>query len=598
MTTSTDTALSGWDVSNVYPDLEAQSYLEDIQRLDGMLKEIEDAFPVAERDIPDLAEWIGKMIDRFNAALTLSATLGSYIRAFVTTDSYDALAKRRLSELEKMNAHLLDSRTRFQALLGRHSRELEEVIARNKTVAEHAFALREIAQQSRYLMSTAEESLAAELSLSGAQAWSKLQGTVTSQLSVDFELDGRVQRLPVTALINLRSHPDAKTRQRAYHAEIKAWESVQEPLAAAMNGVKGAVGTLNRRRGRQDDLHTALDQARIDRESLEAMLSAIQGSLPVFRRYFQAKARRLGHEKLPWWDVFAPSGKPGATYDYAGAQAFILEHFANFSPDLQALAQRAFDQRWIDVEPRDGKRGGAFCMGLPAVQESRILTNFDHSLDGVFTIAHELGHAYHNEALFRAGKTALQRSIPMTLAETASILCETIVINAALAQVSDPAQELAILETSLIGDAQVIVDVYSRYLFEKQVFERRTSSELSAQELCGLMAEAQKAAYGEGLDERYLQPYMWTWKPHYYRPELSFYNFPYSFGLLFGLGLYAIYQERGAAFVPDYINLLARTGEKQAADLAAEFGIDIRSQLFWERSLGTIAERIERYISL
>lgn len=595
MTETIVMALPHWDLSNIYPGLDAPSFIADTQQLVSLLQEIEHVFPAQDDLIADLAAWVGEMVDRFNTALTLSATLSAYIRSFVSTDSYNPLARRRLSELEKINVRLTNLQTRFQALLGRHSDRLEGIIAGSKTAEGHAFALREIARQSRYLMSPAEESLAVELNLSGAQAWSKLQGTVSSQLTVDFELDGRVQPLPIMTLINLHSHPDADIRRRAYFAEIEAWKRVQEPLAAALNGVKGAVGTLNRRRGREDDLHTALDQARIDRETLEAMLSAMQASLPLFRRYFRAKAGRLGHQRLPWWDLFAPSGKLSAGYDFAGAQAYILEHFARFSPGLQALAQRAFDQGWIDAEPRAGKRGGAFCMALPAAQESRILCNFDNSMEGVFTIAHELGHAFHNDALFRAGKTALQRVLPMTLAETASILCETIVVNATLEQVSDPQEELAILETSLIGDSQVIVDIYSRYLFEKQVFEQRAHSELSAQELCDMMADAQKSAYGEGLDERYLHPYMWTWKPHYYRPELSYYNFPYAFGLLFGLGLFAIYQQRGPAFVPDYVSLLARTGENHAAGLAAEFGIDIRSPNFWEGSLAMIARRIERY---
>jgi oligoendopeptidase F len=186
----------------------------------------------------------------------------------------------------------------------------------------------------------------------------------------------------------------------------------------------------------------------------------------------------------------------------------------------------------------------------------------------------------------------------MTLAETASIMNETIVMEAVLAQTTDPQEQLAIIETQLIGDAQVIVDIYSRYLFEKEVFDRREKSELSAADLCDIMERAQKASYGEGLDERYLHKYMWTWKPHYYYSGLSFYNFPYAFGLLFGTGLYAIYQERGADFVPDYKSLLASTGEASAADLAARFGIDIRTRRFWEDSLGVIGKRIERYCKL
>ncbi|HEY5159113.1 MAG TPA: M3 family metallopeptidase, partial [Anaerolineales bacterium] len=210
----------------------------------------------------------------------------------------------------------------------------------------------------------------------------------------------------------------------------------------------------------------------------------------------------------------------------------------------------------------------------------------------------ELGHAFHNECAYRAGKTEIQQETPMTLAETASIMNETIVMEAILAQTTDPQEQLAIIETHLIGDAQVIVDIYSRYLFEKEVFERREKSELSPADLCDIMERAQKATYGDGLDEKYLHKYMWTWKPHYYYAGLSFYNFPYAFGLLFGTGLYAIYRQRGSDFVPDYKSLLASTGEASAADLAARFGIDIRSHRFWEDSLGVISKRIERYCEL
>jgi len=232
------------------------------------------------------------------------------------------------------------------------------------------------------------------------------------------------------------------------------------------------------------------------------------------------------------------------------------------------------------------------------VKESRILCNFDGSLDQTMTMAHELGHGFHNYCMFQANRTEMQRRTPMTMAETASIMCETIVFNAIIRQVSDPQEELAILETSLIGDSQVIVDISSRFLFEKEVFERREKSELSADELCDIMERAQKATYGDGLDERYLHKYMWTWKPHYYSMYLSFYNFPYAFGLLFGTGLYAIYQQRGADFIPDYKDLLSSTGMGNAADLAMRFGIDIRQRKFWEDSLSVIEKKVNRYCEL
>ena len=365
-----------------------------------------------------------------------------------------------------------------------------------------------------------------------------------------------------------------------------------------MNGVKGEVVTLNKRRGRKDALESAIEQARIDRPTLEAMLEAMKASFPMFRKYFKHKAKLIGKEKLAWWDIYAPVGKAGKSYSFEEARDFILENFESFSPELRTFSTRAFDNNWIDAEMREGKRGGGFCMEVQSVQESRILVNFDGSQDQISTISHELGHAFHNECAYQFEKTPLQQLTPMTLAETASTFCETIATEAVLAQVTDPQEELAVLEGQLNGASQVIVDIYSRYLFEKEVFERREGAELSADDFNEIMERAQKATYGDGLDERYLQKYMWTWKPHYYSTEISFYNFPYAFGLLFGTGLYAIYQQRGGDFVDDYKALLASTGEAMAADLADRFGINIRTRKFWDDSLAIIGKRVERYCEL
>jgi pepF/M3 family oligoendopeptidase len=487
---------------------------------------------------------------------------------------------------------------RFRSWLGRLGPKLDQVIQKNEAARAHAFMLKESALQSRYQMGDEQEALASELSLSGGNAFEKLQGTVTSQLTVDFELDGKTQKMPMPALINLRSHPDEATRRRAYEAENQAWESVKETLAACLNGVKGEANTLNKRRGRKDAVHSALDAARIDRKTLTAMLESMQASFPLFRRYFKAKAKKLGKEQLAWWDIFAPLGKSDRTYPFDEARNLVLRNFGRFSPDLEAFAQRAFDQRWIDAEQREGKRGGAFCMGVAAVKESRVLCNFDGSFDQVSTIAHELGHAFHHECAFAAGKKPLQQRTPMTLAETASTMCETIVTEAVLATTKDPQEELAVLETQIHGAAQIVVDIYSRYLFEKEVFERRDRAELSADDFCEIMERVQKTTYSDGLNERHLQKFMWTWKPHYYSPGLSFYNFPYAFGLLFATGLYAIYQQRGAAFVEDYKRLLASTGEASAASLAKRFGIDIRTRKFWDDSLAIVGKHIDRFCEM
>jgi len=593
-----------WNMTNVYPSLESKEFKSAIKKYKSMLDEMEVFFKKASKadsktEPKKLGKLLGESVDRFNALFELSNTIDPFINSFVTTDSRDKAAMRALSEFEQMSVQARILNTKFQAWAGKLGKAAVKKAAKtNASAKAHEFILNESVEQSRYMMSEAEEILAAELTLSGGNAFGKLQGTLTSQLTVDFELDGKTEKMPMPALINLRSHPDEATRHRGYDAENIAWEAVKETLAACMNGVKGETLTLDKKRGREDAIHASIDFARMDRKTLNAMLDAMKDSFPMFQKYFKHKARLIGKEKLAWWDISAPMGKTDKVYSFEEARDLIVSNFNKFSPDLGAFAKRAFDNNWIDAEQRDGKRGGAFCMGVARVKESRVLSNFDGLFDQVSTLAHELGHAFHNECAYQAGKTELQQATPNTLAETASIMCETIVTEAVLKQVTDPQEVLAVLEAQMNNATGVIVDIYSRYLFEKEVFERRAKSELSADDLNDIMERAQKATYGEGLDERYLQKFMWTWKPHYYSSGFSFYNYPYAFGLLFATGLYAIYQKRGADFVPDYKNLLASTGENRAAELADRFGIDIRTRKFWGDSLAIIARRVERYCEI
>lgn len=592
-----------WDLTNVYPSLQSPEFAAAIQTLQEKIKSSEILMARAESlDLSAypsvLADMVNSLVDGYNDIMLLTNTIDAYLYSFNSTDSFNTEANRKMSEFEMQTVAVRKINTRLRSWIGKIANTLPAITAKPGAAREHAFQLNEAARLSRYLMSQSEEALAAELSLSGANAWSKLQSTVVSQTSVEFELDGKLEKMPMPAIINLRNHPDESVRRRAYETEIKTWETVREPLAACMNGIKGSVNTLNKHRKREDSLHSALDANRIDRQTLEALLTAMRESLPMYRRYFQAKARILGKEKLAWWDLFAPVGKTDRTYTYDQAREIVLDNFSLFSSDLAGMARRAFEKNWIDAEMRSGKVGGAFCMALPAVKESRVMLNFDGSFDTVSTMAHELGHAFHNECMFKVNRTEWQRVDPMTLAETASIMCETIVTDALRSRTESPAEEIGLLEATLNNDSQVVVDIYSRYLFEKEVFERREKAELSADELCEIMEKCQKEAYGDGLDERFLHKYMWTWKPHYYYEGLSFYNFPYAFGLLFGIGLYAIYQQRGAAFIPDYMDLLASTGMDNASELADRFGIDIRTPDFWRGSLGVINQRIDRYIEL
>ena len=446
-----------WDLKNVYPSLSSPQYSADFKKMQKLLSEQEtylaEKVSAVDANSPEalIAETAATLIDRFNKILVVAGTLRSYLESFISTDSYNKEAMRKLSEYELASVKTDQVFTQAQAWVGKIAAKLPAIEKLNETVKAHTFFLKETADQSKYMMSPAEEKLASELDLSGGNAWEKLQGVVTSQLGVEFELNGKMEKLPMPALINLRGDPDESVRRRAYEAENKAWETVKEPLAACMNGIKGEVNTLNQHRGRKDAVHSAIDRARLDRDTLETMLEAMKDSFPMFRKYFKAKAARFGAKKLQWWNIYAPCGESKTNYSYDEAKNFILTHFEGFSPDLSSFAKRAFDHNWIDAEQRDGKRGGAFCMDVPAVGECRILCNFDGSLDQVSTMAHELGHGFHNDCAVKAGKTELQKNTPMTLAETASIMCETIVSSAMLKEVKNPQEELAILETQLIG---------------------------------------------------------------------------------------------------------------------------------------------------
>ncbi len=597
--TGTATALPHWDMTVVYPSLESPEFeqgfatvVQDIADLAQLFDEQGIGADGADRSAAAAVTTFEQVIERYNAVLDETRTLSAYISSFVATDSRNNLAQAKLSELQQHTMRLSQLTTRFTAWLG--AQDIETLIANSQVARDHAFALRRGKQQAEHLMSPAEEALAAELNLSSGTAWTKLHNTVTSQLTVPLERDGRTEVLPMSVVRNLAYEADRDVRRKAYEAELEGWKGVTVPLAAALNSIKGEVNTLAYRRGWESPLDAALFTNNIDRQTLDAMLTAARETFPDFRRYLHTKARAIGVGRLAWYDMFAPVGTSTKVWPYDEATTFIVEQFGTYSDRMSEFAARAFRENWIDAEPRPGKRDGAFCTTLRGA-ESRVFTNYKPAFGGVSTLAHELGHAYHNLNL--AHRTMVQRSTPMTLAETASIFCETIIRQAALAN-ADAQEQIAILEASLQGSCQIVVDITSRFLFEQRVFETRRQRELTVDELNALMLEAQRETYGDGLDQDLLHPYMWAMKPHYYSTGLSFYNYPYMFGLLFGLGLYARYQRDPEAFKASYDELLASTGLADAATLAERFNIDIRTTDFWRASLSLVRADIDRFEQL
>jgi pepF/M3 family oligoendopeptidase len=590
--------LPHWDMSRVYPGLQTDVFRAAFERvLAGIaaLRALSDRLGIrAQAPAPVDASTVAAFEDvarHRNALAEELRTLSAYISAFVSTNSRDDVAQARQSELQQQLVELQKLDTRFDAWIG--SLDVDALIARSLLAREHAFPLRKAAQAARHQMSEPEEDLAASLSPSSGTAWARLHGTVSSQLVVS--VPGQPAPLPMSAVRALAHDKDPDVRKAAYDAELQGWARAAVPLAAALNGIKGEVRTLNQRRGWADDLEPMLFANNVDRATLDAIHEACRESFPDFRRYLRAKARLLGTARLPWYDLFAPVGGDDVrAWSFDDAAAFVVEQFGTYSAKLAELPRRALRERWIDAEPRDGKRDGAFCMGVRA-DESRVFLNFGPSFSSVSTLAHELGHAYHNTTL--APRTAMQRATPMALAETASIFCETIVANAAF-EIGSATEKLAILEHQLQGSCQVVVDIHSRFLFESRVFARRARRDLSVNELNALMLEAQRETYGDGLDPDALHPYMWAMKPHYYSTGRSFYNWPYTFGLLFGLGLYAEYRKGPDTFRAGYDDLLSSTGLHSAAELADRFGIDVRSAGFWRASLDVVREQIRRFEGL
>lgn len=328
----------------------------------------------------------------------------------------------------------------------------------------------------------------------------------------------------------------------------------------------------------------------MEEKTLNAMLSAMDEYLPKFWQYLRCKAKALGHQGgLPWYDLFAPMGASSTKFTPESAGEYLVKLFRGFDEELGDMIATAFERQWIDFFPREGKSGGAFCAEVHAIGESRILTNFDGTFSSVVTLAHELGHAFHNQCILP--HRPLNRQYSMPLAETASTFNECVVMAAAIREAADDSERIALIEAQLQDTTQIICDIYSRYRFESEVFRRRSEEFMDADTLCDIMLEAQKQSYGDGLNHDCLHPYMWVCKSHYYGP--IFYNFPYAFGGLFARGLYARYEQEGEAFLPKYKKLLYTTSIASAEDTAKVAGIDLTDREFWCSALKTIADQID-----
>lgn len=584
-----------WSLKEIYSSFESEEFKKDIEKLDFIIKHINswanETVKDHEKELIKLEEYIKKVEE----LTILEGKLFTFINLSLSVNTRDTVALKYSDILEKKVIGIIEASTKLERWISTIT-NIDILINESKILKEHQFYLKRIIEKSKYLLSDKEEEIISSMRNTGSNAWAKLKDNLISNLTVEIEECGEIKKYPLTIVLNMAYDKDAIVRKKSYEAEIKAYKKIEEGLAAALNGIKGEVITVCDFRGYESPLQMTLEESMMDEESLNAMIEAMKESLPSFRKYLRRKGEILGHTNgLPFYDLYAPISDADMKFTYEDGAKFVEKNFRTFSDNLGDFARKAMDKSWIDVMPKEGKVGGAFCENIHYLGESRFLLNYGESFSDVVTLAHELGHGFHGECL--VNETTLNSDYPMPIAETASTFCETIIKKAALKDASKD-EALAILEAEISDSTQVIVDIYSRFIFEKSVFEHRNECALSVEKIKELMINAQKEAYGDGLDSNYLHPYMWTWKPHYYDPNYNYYNFPYAFGLLFAKGLYAEYLKKGESFVDDYEKLLAVTGKNKIADITKLVGIDIHNKDFWRNSLKIIEDDIEKFIKL
>ncbi len=581
-----------WSLDELYTSFDSNEFKRDLDELSTAGEKMLEFSQKELVDYNNATQKIKKYIELTKRYLELVIRLRSYASLRISTNSKDGEAIAYIGKVGKYASELTASKIAFQNYLKNYD-NIDKSINESSLLKEHEFYLYEIIEACKHQLSDKEEILISKMKLTGSTAWSQLQGKVSSEAVVELEENGEKITIPVTALSQLPSTDDIEVKKNRFFAECRAYDKYADISAACLNNLKGEVLTISELRGYSSPLEMTLNECRMDKETLDALIGSIEEYLPQLRRYYKIKAKLLNYSNgLPYFDISAQVGKSNKKYTIEEGKETVLNAFRGFSEELYEFAKKAFDNRWVDFEPKAGKRSGAFCSGIYPIKESRVLTNFNGNIKDVNTLAHELGHGFHGKQL--TTESILNNTYPMPLAETASTFCEEVLKNELLKSISDE-EKLSFLSFSILSAIQVTVDILSRYYFETEFFNRRKDHELSVDEIKEVMLEAQKKSYGDGLDNELLNPYMWLNKVHYYYAERNFYNFPYAFGLLFSLGLYSIYEKKGKAFIDDYNNLLKATGKMKIADVCKLVDVDVRSKEFWKMSLDKIVASIDEF---
>ena len=576
-----------WSLDVLYTGFDDPKFEKEFREIDEYIERFKaQAASLGSKDARTTAKECLTLIEDFQKVFS---RLASYCSLRQSADTNDGESVSYLGRIIQKENDITPYATAIDKYLA-NLPELDAVIGDDKMLNDYSFYLHEAQKAAKYLLSEEVETALGAMDISGGNAWSDLQGYLTSSVKVDY----KAETTTLSAIRNMAYEADPEVRKSAYEAEIAAYDKIKDAIAFALNSIKMQDLSECKLRGHASPLDKVLFNSKMQRATLDALLEAMKEYMPSFHSYLRAKAEALGHKNgLPWYDLFAPMGKSDKKYSVEEAKAYLMNIFENENPRLAKIVDRAFEENWIDFFPREGKVGGAFCAGLESEKEFRILTNFDGSMSDIVTLAHELGHGYHDFMIF--DNRPLNTSYSMPVAETASTFNENIVVNYAIDHASSDEEKLALLEGQLSDVTQIICDIYSRFLFESKVVENRSDNFMFADELCNIMLEAQKEAYGDGLDPEVLHPYMWVCKGHYYSAGLGFYNFPYAFGGLFARGLYAKFRQEGPAFLEKYNYMLKETPVRSVEDVAKICDIDLTKKEFWLMSLHSYDDSIKEY---
>lgn len=578
-----------WSLDALYTSYEDANFKSDFAKLDQVIEQC-NAF-AKELSHENEKDTLTTILHNMEEFQLLAAKLGSFVSLKQSTNTTDAQTVSFMNQLNQKCSCISKTMAIYHHYIAEID-NLDAYIEQDAYVKEYAYLLRTTKADAAYLLSDEVEEVISKMNISGGDAWSSLQSYLTSIVEVDYQ----GEKTTLSQIRNMAYDCDAQVRKTAYEAEIAAYDKIKDAVAFSLNNIKSQVNTECELRGFASPLDMTLHQSRMQRKTLDAMLEAMAAYMPKFHAYLKRKASLMGYTNgLPWYELFAPLGSDEQTYSIDEAKSYLLKHFAPFADDMADMIRTAFEDHWIDFFPKKGKVGGAFCANLPFIKQSRVLTNFDGTLGDIVTLAHELGHAYHGMMI--EDQRILNTEYSMPVAETASTFNENIIMNAAIEEAQGELK-VTLIDNQLQDLTQVMCDIYSRFLFEKEVFEKRKTKFMFADELEDIMLHAQRCAYGDGLDPNTLHPYMWICKSHYYSPALSFYNFPYAFGALFARGLIVKYQEKGEPFVNMYRNLLKATTVSCVEDVAKIADIDISDKSFWESSLQTCVQRIDEFLAL